>query len=51
MILTEMEIRDLIDKRKPEKVAIHPDPMKYKLKSTSTWIQRCLASALNVLKG
>ncbi|WP_156969082.1 hypothetical protein [Pontibacillus chungwhensis] len=49
MILTEMEIRDLIDKRKPEKVAIHSDPMKYKLKST--WIQRCLASALNVLKG
>ncbi|GGD24812.1 hypothetical protein [Pontibacillus salipaludis] len=49
MILTEMEIRDLIDKRKPEKVTIQPDPMKYKLKST--WIQRCLSSALNALKG
>ncbi|WP_345244401.1 hypothetical protein [Pontibacillus salipaludis] len=48
MLLTELEIRDMIDKRKPEKTSVRKDPMKYK--RNATWIERSLTSLLTILK-
>ncbi|MCD5322457.1 MULTISPECIES: hypothetical protein [Pontibacillus] len=48
MVLTEHEIRDLIDQRKPEKPYVRKDPMKYK--RNATWVERCLTSLLTLMK-
>ncbi|QSS99372.1 hypothetical protein IMZ31_14985 [Pontibacillus sp. ALD_SL1] len=48
MVLTELEIRDMIDKRKPEKPSVRKGLMKNK--RNATWIERCLTSLVTILK-